>query len=516
MRYELAVGLLAITLSVVTVRVSANADEGRIVSAHHMHCYVFGAIPPGDVRVRDPGGVGDLRSWPPIELESQWFSANRGERASGGLAALKEDFDDAERAGLDAFAFLIGPGHLPNSQFARAADLMADVAEHHRLKIIPELWGDSRLDDMSLLGAQVKAFMDRHPGALLRLNGKPMITIATGYDNGDDHEPTETAKRHLSDLLEALGGRDNLYVVGYGINFSKDTMRESSASPIISASDAIVMWAPQDDWAGKQASASLDYARSINKPYAFPVSPAFYQRRAGKVPWEYSMDYGAAHYIDGWMRALDSRSTFVNIQTWDDFSENSAIDDSNTAGRSWLELTRYLAGWFKLGRPPAVEEEQVFLFHPKQLVSAQLDQASAHVRSPRFRHRGGLADYVDVVSILRSPANITVTVGGESWTFQAPAGLSEWTAYAPSQLDGSIVLGYESRPDGFIQNSAWRRVKRVQSFGAATPVLEVSRNGKRMLQLKSRVGFLSRGVFQDLSVIGDMGVLDNTNSIDRQ
>jgi hypothetical protein len=517
MRCIFGVGIVAFVLSVVATR-STSADEvkTRIVFAHHMHCFVFGAISASDARVSHPEGVRDLKNWPPIEFESQWFAADRSARAAAGITALREDFYDAEQAGIDAFALLVAPGHLPRSQFSVAFDLMALTAVHHKVKIIPELWADSRSANMSMFGAEVKAFMDRHPQALLRLDGKPMIILATGYDNGADHEPTEIAKRHLGDLLESLGGRDNLYIVGYGINFAKNITRESTASPIVSTSDAIAMWAPQDDWWGRQATASLGYARSVNKPYAFPVSPAFYQRRAGKAPWEYSVNYGAARYIDGWMRAIESRSAFVNVQTWDDFSENSAISNTNTAGRSWLELTRYLAGWFKSGQPPSFEQEQVFLFHPKQLVNAQLDQADARVSSPRFRHRGGLADYIDVVTILKTPADVTIAVGQDSWSFQAPSGLHEWTIYAPAQVDGSIVLGFESRPERFVQNSPWRKVKRVRSFDSSTPVVEITRNGERVRRLESRAGYLNRGVFQDLSIIGDVGILDTAGPVERE
>lgn len=492
---------------------SAIEAETRVVYAHHMHCYVFGAIEADDVRTSHPESVRELEGWPPIALESQWFSAERSGRAAAGAVSLQNDFADAERSGIDAFALLLAPGDLRNSRFKTALHLMGMVAEHQKVKLIPELWADSTSEDMRAFGAQVKSFMDAHPGAILKRGGRPMIAIASGYDNADDHKPTEIAARHLDDLLAELGGKDNLYIIGYGINFARDTAIESTASPIISASNAIAMWAPQDDLSGRQAIASLNYAQSVRKPYAFPVSPAFYQRRAGKTPWEYSVDYGAAHYIDGWMRAIESRSSFVNIQTWDDFSENTAINDSNTAGRSWLELTRYLASWFKSGEPPFVERELAFLFHPKQLASARLDQNDARVHSPRFRHRGGLADYIDVVTILKMPAEVTLTNGRGIWSFSAPAGLHEFTIYAPAQMLGSIVQGFESRPDGFVRSSAFREVKRVRAFDPSAPVVQLARNGRQLLRLESRIGYLNRGVFQDLSVIGDVGEFNNEPTI---
>jgi hypothetical protein len=224
------------------------------------------------------------------------------------------------------------------------------------------------------------------------------------------------------------------------------------------------------------------------------------------------VDYGAAHYIDGWVRAIESRSEFVNIQTWDDFSENTAIGDSNTAGRAWIELTNFLANWFKLGRPPSIEKEVVMVFHPKQLVSAQLDQPDALVNSPRFRHRGPLVDYVDVVTILAAPAEVTLTVGAGEWKFSVPAGLREWTLYAPAQDDGSIVHGFEARPERFVKPASWRQVTRVPSIEASTPVVEVFRNKTRVLRLSSRVPYLDNGLFQDLTLIGDIGEVETERS----
>jgi hypothetical protein len=241
----------------------------------------------------------------------------------------------------------------------------------------------------------------------------------------------------------------------------------------------------------------------LGKDLAWPVAPAFYQRRAGLKPWEYGNSLGASRYLDAWFSALESKPTFIDLQTWNDFSEDTAVTDSNTTGEAFLHLTRYLADWLKSGQPQPVEQERVMLFRPKQLVRAELADSSAVTNNAAWRHRTPTVDYIDCVTLLRKPGRLEIRSGGAVWAADVPEGLHEFLIYAPGsappQRKGQAVAG----PSSFPGPSSRRSITVADADVSGTPEAAVSRDGRVVLSVQSKIPLLTSGAFQDFTIIGD-------------
>lgn len=492
---------MGVLLVAVCFTVSAQTAAQRpFVIAHYMHSYVLGAMDPSDPRTRNSGALNDLRRWPPMTEESSWFAPTLSAIASTGAPATEKDFGNGEKAGVDAFALLIGPKHLPNSQFSWALNLVASVAEHERIKLIPELWADPWSVDYKLYGQHVKQFMEAHPGAFQKWNGKPMFTFE--LDNIDKHfspEDQSLGIQRITDFLAPWGGFAGAYVAFY---VSWD-LRHDLQSSLLSKADILTIWTPQDDWSAMHSHLVVDVAQHLRKEFIWPVSPAFYQRRAGGRPMEYGNSLGAAKYIDAWRAAVALRPTFVEIQTWNDFSEDSAVEPTNTGNDALLDLTRFLSEWAKTGHLPSISQEEMMLFHPKQLVSATLQDPTAVVTNAAWRHKTPTVDYVDVVTLLSAPAIARLSLAGKTWEQTISSGLHEWLVYVP-QRSATLRPGeVKAGPGSFPGQNAERSVTVAQSFSEGTPEVDLLRGGRVIAHIKSRLPYLAKGPFQDFTLIGD-------------
>lgn len=129
-----------------------------------------------------------------------------------------------------------------------------------------------------------------------------------------------------------------------------------------------------------------------------------------------------------WERAIDEQADFVQIATWNDYSESTSVAPSMAHGWSFADVNAYYSDYFAAGRAPTVVRDVLYLTHRKQLVSAK----------PQISHRlmvpadsGGVTtaprNTVEVMSMLTSAAQVTVTVGGVATTYTAPAGVSSKT-----------------------------------------------------------------------------------------
>jgi len=502
MRLRLAcVYWILVALGCLILPAVAGAADGRdmpLVFAHFMHCYVRGAIVTGVPDKGAPARSPLLEAWPDRSQESQWFAPDL---PGDGIEAIRDDFKMAQDAGLDAMGMILGPKMLPRSQYSGGLNMVATTASEAEVKLIPELWGDPWSEDYTKFGRDIKDFMDAHPNAFLTRNGKPIIIFA--FDSSQmfrAHAPVDSALPFIDAFLAPWGGRDKVYI---GVYVPYDLM-PGLLSPLVAAANAVAVWTPEDDWSALHSGVVFEIGKRKQKDVMFPIAPAFYQRRAGGAPMEYGNAFGAARYIDAWQRAIRNRPPFIDIQTWNDFSEDTQIMPSNTSGDTRLRLTRYFTQWFKTGAEPPVEEERVLLFHPKQLATARLDDPTALSTNAAWRHHSPTVDYIDVVTWLKSPATLRVTVGQRAWEQAVPAGFHEWVIYAPQSTQPPPRKGEAlERPDSYPWPNSRRSVTIAPQFSAAIPELRVSRDGGVVSTLVSRCAFVDHGAFQDFTVIGD-------------
>jgi hypothetical protein len=141
------------------------------------------------------------------------------------------------------------------------------------------------------------------------------------------------------------------------------------------------------------------------------------------------------HYFDeacnsramraSWDKIIRDNSDHVQNVTWCDFSEGGQIAPSVAKGWCQLAISAYYIQKWKYGLAPVITKDVLFLSHRDQPLTGAtyqsmqtefMTQVSRPVVSP-------LQDAVEVLTYLRDPATIHVTIGGVAQTpYTAPAG----------------------------------------------------------------------------------------------
>ena len=131
-----------------------------------------------------------------------------------------------------------------------------------------------------------------------------------------------------------------------------------------------------------------------------------------------------------WQIARNSHSNWVQIPTWNDYSENAEIAPSVKHGWSFLDISAYYLTWFKTGTAPKIVRDTVYVTHRTQMYAAKPSYPQTRLQT--LRGGSPSRNTVEALSFLTSPATVKVNVGGVVTTCQAPAGVS--TCLAPLRV----------------------------------------------------------------------------------
>jgi hypothetical protein len=230
------------------------------------------------------------------------------------------------------------------------------------------------------------------------------------------------------------------------------------------------------DWGTATAASSENMkkdpgaAHANGKIYMMPIDPQQY-RPKGSIFWEAG---NSAAYRNSWMSAIDGGADWVQLVTWSDFSESSQVEPYTDAtlrtdiGTGFYNLTGYYAAWFLLGTAPAITHDVLYYFYRREPTNARSPAQSV----PNKLVGGATAENnIELVSLLTAPATLKITIGGRSFTQEAPAGISSFkvpTAPGTPQFTlsrngadifsflGSIqVYGEAGLPSGVIDMTYW-------------------------------------------------------------
>ncbi|WP_420176035.1 glycoside hydrolase family 71 protein [Luteococcus sp. OSA5] len=127
-----------------------------------------------------------------------------------------------------------------------------------------------------------------------------------------------------------------------------------------------------------------------------------------------------------WELAIDQGADYVQMTTWNDYSEGTAFAPSQEHGWAFLDASAYYLSKFKTGSTPTITRDSLVLTHRKQPASAQPTAGQSTLMELRDNSSRAV-DQVEVMAFLTAPGDVTATVGGRTKTWPAPAGVSVHT-----------------------------------------------------------------------------------------
>ncbi|MFB7466466.1 glycoside hydrolase family 71 protein [Streptomyces sp. NPDC056224] len=123
-----------------------------------------------------------------------------------------------------------------------------------------------------------------------------------------------------------------------------------------------------------------------------------------------------------WTHAIEDGADWVQLTTWNDYSEGSQFAPSLHNGHAYLDLTSYYLTKFKTGSWPKIVRDTLYLTARTQFATADPTGDQSLLMAPR---KGSAAprDTVEVLSFLAGPAAVRTAVGSAKDTHEAPAGI---------------------------------------------------------------------------------------------
>lgn len=158
---------------------------------------------------------------------------------------------------------------------------------------------------------------------------------------------------------------------------------------------------------GKDQTNVAKAVKAAGAEWSQPVG--MYQKE--NIPYECYGPKGT-EWLGCWDGARATDATLLQIVTWNDYGENTCIAPAWNTRYTLFELTGYYLRWWKTGRQPVPDHDQVYLNYHKYPRGSKIFP---------FKANFGPRDYaLEVVTILPAPA--TIRLPGRAIEYEAPAG----------------------------------------------------------------------------------------------
>ncbi|MCY1063551.1 glycoside hydrolase family 71 protein [Nannocystis sp. RBIL2] len=123
-----------------------------------------------------------------------------------------------------------------------------------------------------------------------------------------------------------------------------------------------------------------------------------------------------------WDAAVAGDADWVQLVTWNDYSEASEVSPSSGTQWALFDLTAYYVAWFKTGQQPPIVRDAIYYSHRLHATTAEPDlMLQESIYEPV--NGGTPADEIELLAFLTAPATLEIEVGGTTESTDAPAGI---------------------------------------------------------------------------------------------
>ena len=336
-------------------------------------------------------------------------------------------------AGLDGFIVdILSTDGVHWERTKRLMDAAREVKDDFKIVLMPDMEGQFKLQPDKL--KLVIRSLSSHPAAYRLGDGRIVIAPYNAQNQ------SAIWWKILIDQMKTEGVDIAFFPVFQGWQkYAKDFSRISYGM-----SD----WGDRSPGVNMQWRSATKLASSLGVKWMMPVSP----QDARPKSLQYWEAKNSLNYRVMWENAIYGDADWVQIITWNDYSESSEISPSSGTGTAFTELTAYYTTWFKTGIKPTVTNDALYYFH-----RVSSTKSSPNIkRQPRnyslFPGSDQPSDEIEVLSFLTKPATLDVVLGQKRYTTQLNVGMTS-TRFdiADGQLeialrrDNGIVLYLKSK-----------------------------------------------------------------------
>jgi hypothetical protein len=170
---------------------------------------------------------------------------------------------------------------------------------------------------------------------------------------------------------------------------------------------------------------------------------------------------GSLTFRTQWENAIRGGADWVQLITWNDYSECTEIAPSTGIGYAFYDLTAFYTAWFKTGVVPAIRQDALMAFHRIQRSDVRLRLQ----KSPWINRLASepTRDEIELLAFLTAPGEVEISIGSDVVRSHAEAGLT--IVHAPLRI--------------------------------GTPTFTLARNGKSVIAMRSPWTVVAEADYQD-------------------
>ncbi len=129
-----------------------------------------------------------------------------------------------------------------------------------------------------------------------------------------------------------------------------------------------------------------------------------------------------------WTRAISDNADIVQLCTWSDYSEGSQVQPSIMRGHVAADISAYYISRWKTGAFPAILRDAMYVSHRNQMANATITGGQTSFMSHWVRtNRSNFREHVEILTFFTAPANVSVKIGSNTYSYTAPSGMNVQT-----------------------------------------------------------------------------------------
>jgi len=285
----------------------------------------------------------------------------------------------------------------------------------------------------AVIAARIAHFANR-PSAYYLPNGRYLISGYRTVFNGVSNANSATKWQQIFDLLASNHGLSNPALVGVFNNWQAQYTGGAFNGKLYAAGRWAIAADPQV-WAQTGDTAAL--VRSRGEKY---LAPIWAQDMRPRDHW-FDEARNTGSLRESWNRAIADDADLVQICTWSDFTEGSAIMSNVKAGHAWIDVSAWWQSRWKTGVFPPILRDAMYVSHRNQMANATITGGQSTFMTHRsVGNRSTFREHVEILTFFTAPATVSVKIGSTTYNYTAPAGMNVQTyAMAPGEVSAKAV-----------------------------------------------------------------------------
>lgn len=130
-----------------------------------------------------------------------------------------------------------------------------------------------------------------------------------------------------------------------------------------------------------------------------------------------------------WEATIHGNADWVQLVTWNDYSEDSEIAPSSKTQNAFYDLSGYYTTWFKTGTQPPIVRDAVYYFHRAHSLDPAVAPPNLGLQDHVLEPMEGTpaSNEIEVVGFLTAPGSLEIAIGGQVHRRDVGAGIQSFT-----------------------------------------------------------------------------------------